>query len=616
MITAWMLYSIVVGALLAAGGLALEKLLRTHGLPSRGVWAVTIVLSVGWPVGHWAWEKRPEEPPPAALPRAPAPAPPELSRTVLPLQPMVVEVPRESVLRALDGPILVAWGLASGVLLLFFTALCLRTRHLRGQWRKGRVGDETVLFSDEWGPAVVGFLRPQIVLPGWCREVDDWALRFILDHELEHIRTGDLRLMILAGAFPVFFPWHLPVWWQLSRLRAAVEGDCDLRVLGRNPGQTRRYVDLLLDVGERSSRSRAMVAMLSEPYETLKRRIGIMTMPLPKRTWIRGGLLGGGGVVLFALACWAPGPTDEKDQGAEPVAETPAAEAVAQEVVVPEAVAPGAPAPETVVPEDAGAARERAAMPVFTPYTVSPAIRNPEVAVETLRRVYPLELKDAGVGGTVEVWFYVDEEGLVQRTLVNKVSGHRELDDAALKVADVLEFSPALNRDQRRSVWVSLPIEFTTAEGVEGQTTRALPQGGAAGDRAESEATGAQLAANRNAETMASASPGAAAQVAGPTGEVTGVTADAQTGEPIQFVQVFVAGTGCGTLSNREGRFLIQGVPVGEQEVVAVLIGYGSLSEGVTVTEAEPNDVSFALRMAAIPLETLVVRATAGTDEE
>jgi len=607
MITAWILYAFAIGALLAGGGLALERLLRVHGLPSRGVWAVTIVLSVGWPVGHWAWEKRPEEPPPAALPRAPAPAPPELSRTVLPLQPMVVEVPRESVLRALDGPILVAWGLASGVLLLFFAVLFFRTRHLRGQWRRGQVGEQTVLFSDEWGPAVVGFLRPQIVLPGWCREVDDWALRFILDHELEHIRTGDLRLMILAGAFPVFFPWHLPVWWQLSRLKAAVEGDCDLRVLGKNPGQTRRYVDLLLDVGERSSRSRAMVAMLSEPYETLKRRIGIMTMPLPKRTWIRGGLLGGGGVVLFALACWAPGPTDAKDQGAEPVAETPAAEAVAQEVVFPGAVAPGAPAPETVVPEDAGAARDRVVMPVFTPYTVQPAIRNPEVAVETLRRVYPPELKDAGVGGTVEVWFYVDEEGLVQRTLVNKVSGHRELDDAALKVADILEFSPALNRDQRRSVWVSLPIEFTTAEGAEGQTPGALPPAAAAEGR---------LTATRNPETVAGTSPGVAAQVAGPTGEVTGVTSDTQTGKPIQFVQVFVAGTGLGTLSNREGRFLIQGVPVGEQEVVAVLIGYGSLTEGVTVTAEEPADVSFGLRIEAIPLETLVVRATAGTDEE
>jgi hypothetical protein len=84
-----------VGALLAAGGLALEKLLRTHGLPSRGVWAVTIVLSVAWPVGQWAWENRPVELPPATRTSVPAVAPEELPRTALPLEPIAVEVPRE-----------------------------------------------------------------------------------------------------------------------------------------------------------------------------------------------------------------------------------------------------------------------------------------------------------------------------------------------------------------------------------------------------------------------------------------------------------------------------------------------------------------------------------------
>lgn len=143
----------------------------------------------------------------------------------------------------------------------------------------------------------MGFIRPQIVLPGWCKDIDDWALRFILDHELEHVRAGDLRLIILTGIFPIFFPWHFPIWWQLARLRTAVEGDCDLRVLGRNPGQTGPYVDLLLDVGERSPRRRPLAAMLSEPYETLKRRIRIMTMPLPKKPWVGGGLLVGVGAV-------------------------------------------------------------------------------------------------------------------------------------------------------------------------------------------------------------------------------------------------------------------------------------------------------------------------------
>ncbi|MCK5651294.1 MAG: hypothetical protein KAJ42_07955, partial [Gemmatimonadetes bacterium] len=250
MITAWILYAIVVGALLGAGGLALEKSLRTHGLSTRWIWATTMLLSVGWPVGHWTLENRPEELPRVVPLELPTAAPQEMSAAVLPLEPIVVEVPPESVLRLLDGPITTVWALSTGALLLFAVFLFFRTRHLRARWQRGEAGGHAVLFSDEWGPAVVGFLRPQIVLPGWCREMDERALRFILAHEEEHIRAGDLRFTIIAGIFPLLLPWHLPIWWQLSRLRTAVEGDCDLRVLGRNPGQAKPYVRLLLEVGE------------------------------------------------------------------------------------------------------------------------------------------------------------------------------------------------------------------------------------------------------------------------------------------------------------------------------------------------------------------------------
>ena len=66
------------------------------------------------------------------------------------------------------------------------------------------------------------------------------------------------------------------------------------------------------------------------------------------------------------------------------------------------------------------------------------------------------------LGGTVQVWFFIDEEGVVQRTLVNESSGHKALDDAAIRVADIIEFSPALNRDKRVPVWISIPITFHT----------------------------------------------------------------------------------------------------------------------------------------------------------
>jgi protein TonB len=114
------------------------------------------------------------------------------------------------------------------------------------------------------------------------------------------------------------------------------------------------------------------------------------------------------------------------------------------------------PPPEEVTQTDISAA------PTFTPYTVRPDIRNRAEVARALEREYPPLLRDAGIGGSVQVWFFIDEEGVVQNSLVNESSGHTALDDAALRVAEIIQFSPALNRDKRVPVWISLPITFTT----------------------------------------------------------------------------------------------------------------------------------------------------------
>lgn len=100
--------------------------------------------------------------------------------------------------------------------------------------------------------------------------------------------------------------------------------------------------------------------------------------------------------------------------------------------------------------------------PAFTPYTVGPSITNRSEVARALEREYPPLLRDAGIGGTTVVWFFIDEEGAVRNQEVNTSSGHQALDEAALRVAPVFEFTPALNRDKAVPVWVSLPITFTT----------------------------------------------------------------------------------------------------------------------------------------------------------
>jgi TonB family protein len=58
------------------------------------------------------------------------------------------------------------------------------------------------------------------------------------------------------------------------------------------------------------------------------------------------------------------------------------------------------------------------------------------------------------------VWVRLDDQGEVQDVQVNTTSGQPSLDDAALRVARVMEFSPAMNRDKQVPVWVSIPIQF------------------------------------------------------------------------------------------------------------------------------------------------------------
>jgi periplasmic protein TonB len=111
-------------------------------------------------------------------------------------------------------------------------------------------------------------------------------------------------------------------------------------------------------------------------------------------------------------------------------------------------------------PPSAGGGQDLSAAPVFTPMTVAPELRNRQAVARALERNYPPLLRDAGIGGTPTVWFFIDENGRVVRHLLDQSSGYDQLDQAAIAVANIMEFSPALNQNRRVPVWVSIPIVF------------------------------------------------------------------------------------------------------------------------------------------------------------
>ena len=125
-----------------------------------------------------------------------------------------------------------------------------------------------------------------------------------------------------------------------------------------------------------------------------------------------------------------------------------------------ENVVPAYPAPPEL--DDPGTIESLSRAPTFTPYTVRPDIKNRTVVARTLEKEYPPLLRDAGISGTAKVWFLIDAEGIVRKTQINESSGHEALDRAALNVANVIEFTSALNGDKKVPVWISLPMTFTT----------------------------------------------------------------------------------------------------------------------------------------------------------
>ena len=102
----------------------------------------------------------------------------------------------------------------------------------------------------------------------------------------------------------------------------------------------------------------------------------------------------------------------------------------------------------------------------FTAFEVAPLLTNQRQVEQALAREYPNALRDAGIGGTVLVTFSIDEEGTILSRAIGTSSGYPRLDEAALRVADIMTFSPAMNRDVAVPVRITMPVHFRVREPV------------------------------------------------------------------------------------------------------------------------------------------------------
>ncbi|MEX2048727.1 MAG: M56 family metallopeptidase [Gemmatimonadota bacterium] len=496
-----MLYTVAVGVPIVLAAMTLAAVLRHHGRPERLVWLVALALAFALPAVALL--------DPLGL-RTPASIDVGITAAgaagvgsadtdgVIGLPDLVVVA--GDVGRPIGALLAFAWLLASSLLAARWAVAALRLRRASSGWRSETVDGVAVWMTESLGPAVAGALRPRVLVPSWLLSLPARERSLVLLHEQEHIRARDPLVILLARSARVLAPWNPVVWLLCSRLVRAVELDCDRRVLRRSGAagpDVAAYGRTLLTVASRGPGRLVAVAAFAETEAPLRTRI--LAMTTPSRTISVLALLSATvlGVVLLVGALEIPVPTlrIQVELGAQAV-ETVAAETtsptdgqagrlvdlqhrgLAERVEALDRTRVATASLDEVVLEvvasveardQVGAAASTPQVgslqqPRFTPYTVAPRILNVPEVQAALSAAYPQSLREAGVGGRVTVWFYVDENGRVLDRRIDQSSGQDALDRAALEVAGVFRFSPALNRDARTAVWVSLPINFMSAQ--------------------------------------------------------------------------------------------------------------------------------------------------------
>lgn len=276
----WMLYALVVGLAVTLAALAAEQGTRLARRAGRWTWALALVLTVALPMLGPGLARAPAQAAPDLAPTlvlSGFPATPALHLPALPARPVQADGAQ------VDTDRLAQWAclLSSALALAALACASLALRRRRRTWQPGIVAGTPVLVSLDAGPAVVGVVRPQIVVPAWLLAASPQCQALVLAHEQAHIAGGDQRLLATLAVLLVAMPWNLALWYQLHRLRLAIEVDCDARVLAQGY-RLADYGAALIDAGRQAARGGMGRLALLTPAVTasagfLERRLRLMT---------------------------------------------------------------------------------------------------------------------------------------------------------------------------------------------------------------------------------------------------------------------------------------------------------------------------------------------------
>jgi bla regulator protein blaR1 len=106
------------------------------------------------------------------------------------------------------------------------------------------------------------FHQPYIVIPEKLLTFDQEDLKFILRHELAHLRTGHPLQVFLQRAIEIAFWFHPVVWWASREWSLAREFQCDDEAV-ESRSDIVRYLKTLLSIAEQASGDHQLAATLA-----------------------------------------------------------------------------------------------------------------------------------------------------------------------------------------------------------------------------------------------------------------------------------------------------------------------------------------------------------------
>lgn len=154
------------------------------------------------------------------------------------------------------------------------------------------------------GPAVVGILRPILIVPaGFLDAATPLAQEHVLLHELSHVRRWDPLLALLGTVLQIVYWFHPVVWLARRRLETIRELCCDQAVVRATGGDALAYRRTLLQMARPllETANAGSLPLISRQAQLLT-RLDWLQRPRSRPHWLRS-LACCGLFVSVALCC-------------------------------------------------------------------------------------------------------------------------------------------------------------------------------------------------------------------------------------------------------------------------------------------------------------------------